>query len=279
MQWSDSNLLIQAAVFRPESLQEPGSWIGHIPFANWLVNRTRPNVIVELGTHSGNSYFAFCQSVKEARLTTQLYAVDTWEGDEHAGFYDESVFELVTRENQKYLKNSTLVRSRFADAVGRFSDESIDILHIDGLHTYEAVKQDFITWLPKVARGGFVLLHDIHVRTSSFGVYRLWEELEKSYPSLNFSHSNGLGVIEIPKEDGTRVLSNLDFSTTLEIASFFSSLGSAIEFELLLEVNQRKLKELVGVAAELAEIRSSKTWRLTSLIRKFGSLRRDGNWD
>jgi hypothetical protein len=80
-----------------------------------------------------------------------------------------------------------------------------------------------------------------------------------------------LGVIEIPKAGGPNVVSDLDVSAKVETGSFFSSLGSAIELELLLRRNQTKLKELACVAAELAEIRSSRTWRLTSFLRKFGA--------
>ena len=198
MTWTGSEMLSNAILFRPESIREPDSWIGHIPFVHWLVERTSPRTFVELGTHSGNSYFAFCQSAASLGLSTKLYAVDTWEGDEHSGFYDDSVFSLVNIENQKYLPNSSLIRSKFSEAVNNFEDQSIDILHIDGLHTYEAVSQDFNTWLPKLAPGAHVLFHDIKVSVRNFGVYRLWEELQGKFPSLEFFHSNGLGVLELP---------------------------------------------------------------------------------
>jgi SAM-dependent methyltransferase len=173
-----------------------GNWSGHLPFARDLVASLRPRLFVELGTHYGESYFGICQSVAEAGRECSCYAVDTWRGDSHSLDYGEEVYREVDRYNSKqYAAFSRLLRMKFDDALCWFADESIDLLHIDGLHTYDAVKGDFDAWYPKVAPGGVVLLHDSAERYADFGVWKLWEEISSAHDSFEFHHAHGLGVI------------------------------------------------------------------------------------
>jgi hypothetical protein len=186
--------------YKPRNI---GSWSGHLAFASDLITAIQPELIVELGTHWGEAYFTFCQVVQENGLSSLCYAVDHWLGDEHAGHYGEEVFEDVRQYNERYYSQfSYLLRSSFDDAISQFGDASIGLLHIDGLHTYEAASHDFRTWLPKVKPGGIVLLHDICPKHEDFGVWRLWDEIKAEFPnSFEFHHSWGLGVVR--KADGT----------------------------------------------------------------------------
>ncbi|PEE75278.1 hypothetical protein COM81_18935 [Priestia megaterium] len=172
------------------------AWSGHVKFGYDLVRFMKPKQIVELGTHYGTSFFSFCQAVKDERCSTKCFAVDTWKGDPHSGFYEEAVFQTVKTVIEKNYPNiGKMICKTFDDALNIFEDNTIDILHIDGYHTYEAVSHDFETWLPKISKNGIVLLHDITVKYNDFGVYKLWDILKSQYPSFQFEHSNGLGIL------------------------------------------------------------------------------------
>lgn len=194
--------LLKAASFAPEPLKFLSPWTGLLPIAAWLVQETKPTTFVELGTQYGNSYFAFCEAVKQNKLATHCTAIDTWKGDEHAGSYSEEVFDYCSFYNDEHYHDfSILLRTTFDEASVHFAEKSIDLLHIDGFHTYEAVSNDFSKWLPKMQDNGIILFHDICIREGSFGVWKLWDELKvacKNY--LEFSHSCGLGVLFLGDE-------------------------------------------------------------------------------
>lgn len=175
-------------------------WAGHKYFVYDLVKEMRPKKIAELGTFKGTSMFAMLQSISDNKYTTEFNAIDSWEGDKHAGYYEgekwlEDIKELLAKHyNQQNVK---LHKTYFDNALTLFEDKSIDLLHIDGLHTYEAVKHDFESWLPKLNENGIILFHDIVEKKEDFGVWKLWDELKQSdgYFTIEFHHSHGLGVL------------------------------------------------------------------------------------
>jgi len=275
----DTNNLLRAASFSPKLFESSSGWVGHSPFAAWVIQEVCPRIFVELGTHCGHSYFSFCQSVAAAGLTTQCYAVDTWEGDAHAGQYGDTIFAEVNAHNaSNYAAFSRLLRMTFDEAGAHFPDGSIDLLHIDGLHTYEAVRHDFEAWLPKLAPGAIVLFHDTNVHDRNFGVWKLWEELQARYSSnLEFTHSHGLGVLQLDNApNGVRLQWLQAYSPEKQrLIDYFHSLGSW-QFERNEIVKQMAtLKQtlverdrlIATLYAEIERVKATISWKVTKPLR------------
>jgi hypothetical protein len=181
----------------PERLTADSAWIRHIPFAYLAMELLRPRRFVELGAYSGVSYSAFCHAVQILGLETRCTAVDTWSGDAHVGSLGPQILaEFRAFHDARFSSFSSLMQANFESARHSFDDQSVDLLHIDGAHSYEAVRRDFESYLPKMSQRGVVLLHDSADRSEGFGVYRLVEELRARYKCFEFSHASGLAVIQ-----------------------------------------------------------------------------------
>jgi hypothetical protein len=240
----------------PVCLQFPlrtaaSAWTEHVPFAMYLVDVLRPRTLVELGTYHGVSYCAFCQAIRTIGVRTKCYAVDSWGGDAHTGAYGATVLaDLHRHHDPLYGSFSRLVQTDFDAAATGFAAASIDLLHIDGYHTYEAVRHDFETWLPKMSRRGVVLFHDTNVRERDFGVWQLWDEVKARYPSFEVAYGHGLGLLvtggEVP--DGLRQIVDAPDERLEVIREFFYQLGRRIAVAQELE---RTTAELAVARAEL----------------------------
>jgi hypothetical protein len=211
----------------------PSEWIEYAPFAFWICEALRPIRFVELGTHHGYSYFAFCQAIDRLRIGTTAYAIDTWKGDEHTGFYDESVFRSVSMWNEKrYSAFSSLIRSTFDDAVDYFADGSVDLLHIDGRHFYDNVEHDFTLWRPKLTEDAVVLFHGTNVRERGFGVWKFFENLAARCSSFRFFHGQGLGILILGERTPASLAPLLEASPEAahQIRAVYATLGAGLVF-------------------------------------------------
>ena len=213
------------------SVSAPYGWVGHIPFAYLLVDLLKPRCLVELGTDAGNSYLAFCQAVQALQLPTACFAVDTWQGDQHARHYGDEVYQrLKAQHDPRYGQFSRLLRCRFEEALGDFAGGSIDLLHIDGFHSYESVREDFESWLPKLSDRAVVLLHDTQVEGRGFGVGRYLNELKPRYPCFEFTHAHGLAVVAVGPRQVPAVAAFLEHAAHhgAQVRGFFEALAARL---------------------------------------------------
>lgn len=149
---------------------------GLIDMIKWLGDFPKNKIMVEVGSFKGDSTVLFAKYGK----FREIYAVDPFKSG--IGDITDQVDMLDVRKDfrkaTKRYDNIYHIAKMSEDAVKDFEDKSIDFIYIDALHTYEAVKQDIILWLPKLAPGGIIAGHDYRRRFK--GVIRaVNEELGK----------------------------------------------------------------------------------------------------
>ncbi len=228
---------LAAPLFWPPSRLGAGSaWYGHVPFAHWLVCAIRPRLVVELGTHNGVSFAAFCEAARRMSLPTRCIAVDLWQGDAHAGYYGEAVYrDLAGFIARNYPTIADLRRASFAEAREGVADGSVDLLHVDGRHRYEDVREDYEGWRPKLSSRAVVLFHDVCETREDFGVQRYWAELTVGTPHFVFPHAHGLGVLlpgRDPPEAAEQLCARRLTEAAFAIQARFAALGERWETEM-----------------------------------------------
>jgi hypothetical protein len=270
-----------SATFVRWSILRFSAWSKLVPVLFALFSLLRPRRYVELGVHNGMSFFAACQIAEHLNAKTQCVAVDSWVGDPHASFHPAEVFDQFRATLKDSYPLQHYIQGMFLDARTCFDDGSIDLLHIDGYHTYEAVKEDFETWLPKMSEAGVVIFHDVNVHERGFGVWRFWGELTQKYPAFRFFHGHGLGIVYVgdtanPLVQVFRLLNQSPEYTALA-QQYFEMMGElALDYRTLLEdvkgseltdTRQRLQATLSAHQAVLTSI----SWRMTGPLRKLVS--------
>ena len=110
----------------------------------------------EIGTQYGYSAKIWCEANPDLHLTCidpyGLYEMRTSQEKQDVAY--QTALENLRPYNVELWRKASL------DAVDKFSDGSLDFVHIDGDHSFDAVVQDIVRWVPKVRPGGLVLIHD-----------------------------------------------------------------------------------------------------------------------
>lgn len=185
-----NEILLEQQLLENHLNQIPSAWKGHRPFAQWLVNHIKPDQIVDLGVDYGFSTFVFASAAQKNGKGI-VTGIDLFQGDGMTGIRNtyESVLKVI---DELKLCNLEIIKGDFNE-ISKSWNRTIDILHIDGYHSYEAVSNDFTTWSPFVPEEGIVLFHDINVPNPAFGVINFFRELEGGH-KLYFLQSYGLGI-------------------------------------------------------------------------------------
>ncbi len=255
--WGD----LQSLSITPKRLTKSNGWHTHSPFAFWLMKQLEPSIFVQLGVCNGDSYSTFCQAVQTFSQSTACYGIDTWQREDPASSCDESVYaELLRYHNDHYAAFSRLILSSFDDALPHFVDGSIDLLFINGHSSYEDVKHDFESWLPRLSNRATVLFQGINSEGGKSGIWKFFLELSKQYAGRCFplTQGNGLGVLTLGDDapDVLQHLGCLEGEVASSVRLTFSTFGKFVEAqatELMLRSEIEQLRLAVREAICAAE--------------------------
>lgn len=161
-------------------------WFDFKNFYNFIVENFDNATFVEIGTWKGKSLMYLAEKVKESGKNIKIIGIDTFEGSESTPTMGDNVeMQSISSDYlyETYLKNIeplkdiiTTIRGDSRVVYKQFADQSIDVLFIDGDHSYEAVKKDIELWFPKVKIGGIISGHD-YTELYGYGVVKAVKEL------------------------------------------------------------------------------------------------------
>ena len=176
----------------------------------WLVEELRPAMVLEIGTQSGGTLYCWCR-LADADAT--IVSIDLPQGKFGGGYTEERAQEMMslfpTEGQQLHLLRADSHEPSTLEQLKSILDgRQLDLLFIDGDHTYEGVRKDFEMYSPLAAEGGAIVLHDIleHPVGTGCDVRRLWNELKDDYRHVEITAPpedwGGIGVLWVDAPAG-----------------------------------------------------------------------------
>jgi hypothetical protein len=160
----------------------------------WYLDRIKDikgGTVVEVGVFGGASLLTILDLCKENG--NKVFGIDPWElltfynGTELVGkeLADYRNVMKGHRENLEYVigdigyDHVELIQEFSIPASDRFEDESIDLLYLDGNHSYKEVVKDLNAWLPKIKKGSSIIGDDWGWKTVRRAVNHFAKETDR----------------------------------------------------------------------------------------------------
>jgi cephalosporin hydroxylase len=154
-------------------------------FVDFLRTRTLTHIL-EIGSESGGTFYLWC---KLARLGGLKISIDKPDGDSGSWTYvDQEKLKARTAlfktwaPRVKVITGDSHEQKIWLDVGDILNGQQLDLLFIDGDHSYQGVKSDYAMYRDLVKPGGLIAFHDIkdtecHLNRGCH-VHTFWAELK-----------------------------------------------------------------------------------------------------
>ena len=122
-----------------------------------LLAKSKSGTFVEIGSYLGASTIAIADAINNTQ-DSKLYCIDTWKNDAMTEGNRDTYHEFEKNIN-KY-KNKIIPCKGLSKDMSKIVNEKVNLLFIDGDHSYEGVKTDVQYWFPKLDDESIVIFHD-----------------------------------------------------------------------------------------------------------------------
>ena len=183
--FQDINKLLDFS-FSPYSLIQPMQERDEICELLNILKTENPKNILEIGTANGGTLFLFSRiSDKNAKIIS----IDLPNGKFGGGYkkWRTTLYKsfILKEQSIHLLRKDSHEEETLYEVNKILNKEKLDLLFIDGDHTYSGAKLDFEMYSPLVKKNGYIIFHDIVIaqRLVDFngGVSDFWNSIKNHY--------------------------------------------------------------------------------------------------
>lgn len=164
------------------------------------VRKLKPLTVLEIGTARGGTLLLW---TRLAQRNATIVSIDLPGGKFGGGYTarQAAIYRRFAGKDQSLhlLRLDSHAQPTLDKTKQLFGGKPVDLLFIDGDHTYEGVKQDWEMYSPLVRTGGMIVFHDIAGNYDDTQVKRLWDSLRPQFEHREFCVDPqgyyGLGVL------------------------------------------------------------------------------------
>lgn len=147
-----------------------------------------PQRVMEIGSASGGTFWLWCQLTAQ---TGHIISLDLpMAMFNNSQRYNKGLLKSYGKPSQllSFIRKDSHTDKAESIVKKALKPYPLDILFIDGDHTYEGVKEDYVRYSKYVRSGGIIIFHDIimHDQILECQVHKFWNELKETEETHEF---------------------------------------------------------------------------------------------